>query len=527
MGCPHRKPLSVYNSSGKTFDNINQNAQRYRLDPPSIQPTSQPFSIEIPSRSSSPELQPPPRPPPLRNPSIPLPRKNQSHVQLHTPIYVALRSYHHPEDGYLSFEEGDEMELIEELNSNKLLVNHLRSGLSGIVLKGFVQLDVNTPLRLAINDRGITNRCIMQYNTPGGYLIRRSRHAARDFVLSIDQENKERNARQWHYLIRVEPLNNYFYFSDEREIDNIFFSSFHQLVADKRVQAVIPLTKILPYAIEFEEELWNIPFNELVIGEKIGEGEFGEVFRGQWHKKQAIRSVAVKKIRIHGITDTVTRETEAMKVLTNLYIVSFYGISSNQISNEIFLVTEFMENGDLKSWLQKLPKLPENSTILRFAKQVTYGMSYLEKRNYVHRDLACRNILVGPDANIVRIADFGLSTIVNDRDAERRQEAHSQKLPVRWSAPEILADRATYSIKSDVWSFGIVLIELWLKGGNPYDDKHPAYIAPAVMDGLVHEQPPDCPNNFYEFIIRRCLKFQPNDRPSFERLKQILEQWEF
>jgi serine/threonine protein kinase len=57
----------------------------------------------------------------------------------------------------------------------------------------------------------------------------------------------------------------------------------------------------------------------------------------------------VKKIQVHGIVDIVTREIEAMKTLTNIYIVSLYGISKNQISNEIFLVTEFMKNGDPQS----------------------------------------------------------------------------------------------------------------------------------------------------------------------------------
>ena len=507
MGCLWSKLTSVPIPAHIVFDDPARISQPHESDSSSLNQES---------------IHPPPRPPPLRQRSIPIPTPNQSHVQLHTPIYVALRSN---QDNYLSFEEGDEMELIEELNSNELRMKHLRSGRSGIVLKTFVQLDMNTPLRLAVNDRGITNRCIMQYNISGAYLIRHTRHNSRDFVLSIDQESKERNARQWHYLIRIEPLKNQFYFSDEHELDNLFFSSFQKLVADERVRSVIPLTEILPYAIEFEEELWNIPFTELSIEDKIGEGEFGEVFRAQWHKARRIRPVAVKKIRIHGITDTVTREIEAMKTLANLYIVSFYGISSNQISNEIFLVTEFMENGDLKSWLKNLAKLPEYSTLLRFTRHIIYGMSYLEQRNYVHRDLACRNVLVGPSTNIIKIADFGLSTIVNDRDAERRQEAHSQKLPVRWSAPEVLGNKATYSIKSDVWSFGILLIEIWLKGGNPYDDKHPAYIASAVMSGFVHERPSDCPDHFYRLVIYRCLKFEPNDRPSFERLRQLLDQW--
>jgi len=75
-----------------------------------------------------------------------------------------------------------------------------------------------------------------------------------------------------------------------------------------------------------------------------------------------------------------------MKTLTNPYIVSLYSVSNNQNSNEILLVTEFMENGDLKSWLKKLSNLPDDTTLLRFARHVTYGMAYLGQYNYVHRD---------------------------------------------------------------------------------------------------------------------------------------------
>jgi serine/threonine protein kinase len=221
------------------------------------------------------------------------------------------------------------------------------------------------------------------------------------------------------------------------------------------------------------------------------------------------------------------QQIETMKTLTNLYIVSLYGVSNNQNSQELFLITEFMENGDLTSWLRKLSELPDYSILLRFTRHIAYGMAYLEQWDYVHRNLACRNILVGPNANVVKIADFGLSALVNARDVKRREEAHSQKLVIHWSAPEVLKNKAHYSTKSDVWSFGILLIELWLKGDNPYDRKRSEYIARTVMNGFVHERPLDCPDDFYQLVICQCLKFKPNDRPSFDRLTHLLDQWTF
>jgi fyn-related kinase len=344
-------------------------------------------------------------------------------------------------------------------------------------------------------------------------------------VISISQYNEKHNTFDWHYLICINSSNNCFYFSQEVRLKNIFFSSFQQLIADDRVRAVIPLTEILPYSIEFEEDVWKIPFDALNIQHQIGKGQFGEVSYASWQKGHTTISVAVKKLHIRGVTSIVQREIEAMKKLRNIYIVTLYGISQNPATDEILIVTELMEDGDLKSWLKQLPNLPEYFTLLRFAKDISCGMTYLEFRNYVHRDLACRNILLGPHESFVKISDFGLSTIANKNDTDQRQQAHSEKLPVRWLAPELLDNQAAYSIKSDVWSFGILLIELWLKGGDPYGEEHLTWIQSAVSNGFVHKKPKDCPDDFYESVICQCLKFESKARPSFSALRQLFEKW--
>ena len=95
----------------------------------------------------------------------------------------------------------------------------------------------------------------------------------------------------------------------------------------------------------------------------------------------------------------------------------------------------------------------------------------------------------------------------------------------RWLSPELLANPANYSIKSDVWAFGILLIELWLKGGDPYGEQHLLWIHSAVSTGHIHEKPVDCPDDFYTTVICPCLKFEPKERPSFATLKQLFEKW--
>ena len=517
MGCPFSRRSFRKTAPPVSYGGVKQEPPWFTTDigQPDLYRQEPDYLSPTPTLPRSVSLQP--------KPSVLIPPEAQSRVQLHTSIYVATQSYHKTDDTHISVEQGDEMELIEEVNSSELRVNHLRSGLTDIVPKAYLRLDANTPLRLAVNDRGIVQQCLLQYNVPGAYLIRRSAGSPNDFVMSISQYNEQHNTFDWHYLISTHSSDHTFYFSQEDQLKNLSFSSFQQLIANERVRTVIPFTKILPYSVEFEEDVWKIPFAALNIKQKIGEGQFGEVSRASWHKGRTSISVAVKKLHIRGVNSTVEREIEAMKKLRNIYIVTLYGISQNPATDELLIVTELMENGDLKSWLKRSTNLPDYSTLLRFCKDISSGMTYLEFRNYVHRDLACRNILLGPHESFVKIADFGLSIIVQTDDTDQRQQAHSEKLPVRWLAPELLDNQATYSIKSDVWSFGILLIELWLKGGDPYGKEHVTWIQSAVSGGYVHEKPTDCPEDFYQSVICQCLKFEPNERPSFSALRKLFE----
>ena len=123
----------------------------------------------------------------------------------------------------------------------------------------------------------------------------------------------------------------------------------------------------------------------------------------------------------------------------------------------------------------------------------------------------------------VKIRYFGLSVMVDKNDRNQHQQTLSEKLPTRWLAPELLDDQAAYSIKSDVWSFSILLIELWLKGGDPHSH---VWIQSAVSNGYVHKKPSDCPDDFYKAVICQCLKFKAIDRPRLSDLRRLLEKWQ-
>ena len=271
------------------------------------------------------------------------------------PIYLAVCSNYTTKDTYISFELGDEMELLEQMNSSELRINHLRSGRCGIVPKTSVQLDEATPLRLAVEDIGIIQRYLMQYSTPDAYFIRRSTTQPKALVMNISQFNGQYNTSHWNYLIRIHASNNFFYFSQKEQLKHLFFSSFQQIICNEHVRSIIPLTEILPYSVQFDEKIWRIPFSELKIEHSIGKGQFGEVYRAKWHQTRRIIPVAVKRLYIRGIKRVIQREIETMKKLINLYVVTLCGVSqnTNTNTNEIFIVTELMENGDLKSWLKQ------------------------------------------------------------------------------------------------------------------------------------------------------------------------------
>ena len=430
----------------------------------------------------------------------------------------------------LFYDEDDEFQLVKEANDEYFETIHLRTHTTCIIHRHRLRLDLDTPLRLGCDDRGVIQRCFLQHDVPGAYLIRRSKNESNAYVLSVSQVANWRNAEDWHYLIRVDAKTHRFYFTQGAGLAALSFASFHSLVRDPRVRQIIPLSTVIPHRIEFEEDLWHIPKRQLTFQYRIGKGEFGEVWRASWQNGSRSIPVAVKKLHLvtsdQPLVDSFIREIETLKVLRNSFIVALHGVAFDLQTNQTLLVTELMENGDLKRWLKASSDVPDERTIVSFASDICRAMSFVEKQGRVHRDLACRNILLSADSKTVKVADFGLSKLVNKDDFAPCEDLYLQKIPVRWTAPEVLQNPKDFSIASDVWSFGIVLIEIWLKGIDPYpDEKNFAAVEKLVQNGYVHRKPVKCSNLFYNRLILPCLAYEARLRPSFESLMDILRQW--
>ena len=145
------------------------------------------------------------------------------------------------------------------------------------------------------------------------------------------------------------------------------------------------------------------------------------------------------------------------------------------------------------------------------------GMAYLGEHSYIHRDLSARNVLVR-EGNVCKVADFGLARHIQGDTYNAPKRA---KFPIKWTAPEaILYNR--FSIKSDVWSFGVTMWEVVTKGRWPYPGMSNAETSEQVQRGYRMPKPDGCPDPLYEIILS-CWKDEPESRPTFEYLQSALQ----
>ncbi|ELW71971.1 Tyrosine-protein kinase Lyn [Tupaia chinensis] len=167
------------------------------------------------------------------------------------------------------------------------------------------------------------------------------------------------------------------------------------------------------------------------------------------------------------------------------------------------------------------PESPETKRTLTSAPGTVFliaeGMAYIERKNYIHRDLRAANVLVS-ESLMCKIADFGLARVIEDNEYTAREGA---KFPIKWTAPEAI-NFGCFTIKSDVWSFGILLYEIVTYGKIPYPGRTNAEVMTALSQGYRMPRMENCPDELYD-IMKMCWKEKAEERPTFDYLQSVLD----
>ncbi|XP_065286573.1 ephrin type-B receptor 2 isoform X6 [Dermacentor albipictus] len=269
---------------------------------------------------------------------------------------------------------------------------------------------------------------------------------------------------------------------------------------------------------EFTKEIDAL---HITIEAIIGGGEFGDVCRGKLKcPGRPEVTVAIKTLK-PGSSDKARMDflTEAsiMGQFDHPNVIFLQGVVTK--SNPIMIITEYMENGSLDTFLRANDGKFQTIQLVGMLRGIAAGMQYLAEMNYVHRDLAARNVLV--NANLVcKIADFGLSREIESA-TEGAYTTRGGKIPVRWTAPEAIAFRK-FTSASDVWSFGIVCWEVMSYGERPYWNWSNQEVIKSIERGYRLPAPMDCSEAVHQLMLD-CWQKDRSHRPQFSTIVKTLD----
>ncbi|XP_061602384.1 tyrosine-protein kinase Blk [Cololabis saira] len=441
-------------------------------------------------------------------------RSGNTYINKDEILYVAQHDFKATNDTDLPFKKGDALKVLQE-NGEWWLAKSLINGQEGFIPSNYVAradtLEVEKWFFKDLSRKETERLLLAPGNKPGTFLVRESETSKGSFSLSVRDHDPQQGDVVKHYKIRCLDKGGY-YISPSNTFPSLQeLVNYYSRTADGLCQRLHGPCKQKTPQQPWAQDEWEIPRETLKMVKKLGAGQFGEVWMGYYKNTQ---KVAVKTLKEGTMgPEAFLQEANLMKQLQHERLVRLHAVVTRE---PILIVTEFMVNGCLLDFLKsdEGKKLKINK-LIDMSAQITEGMAYIEKKNYIHRDLRAANILVNETLHC-KVADFGLARIIETEYTAQE----GAKFPIKWTAPEAI-NFGTFSIKSDVWSFGILLTEIITYGRIPY----PGMTNPEVVRCLDRmyrmPRPEGCPEELYD-IMMMCWKQKPEDRPTFEFLQNTL-----
>ncbi|XP_017671188.1 PREDICTED: Abelson tyrosine-protein kinase 2 isoform X3 [Lepidothrix coronata] len=430
-------------------------------------------------------------------------------------LFVALYDFVASGDNTLSITKGEKLRVLGYNQNGEWSEVRSKNG------QGWVPSNYITPVNSLEKHswyHGPVSRSAAEYLLSslinGSFLVRESESSPGQLSISLRYEG-----RVYHYRINTTSDGKVYVTAESRFSTLAELVHHHSTVADGLVTTLhYPAPKCnkpTVYGVSPIHDKWEMERTDITMKHKLGGGQYGEVYVGVWKKYNL--TVAVKTLKEDTMeVEEFLKEAAVMKEIKHPNLVQLLGVCT--LEPPFYIVTEYMPYGNLLDYLRDCNREEVSAVVLLYmATQISSAMEYLEKKNFIHRDLAARNCLVGEN-HVVKVADFGLSRLMTGDTYTAHAGA---KFPIKWTAPESLAYN-TFSIKSDVWAFGVLLWEIATYGMSPYPGIDLSQVYDLLEKGYRMEQPEGCPPKVYE-LMRACWKWNPPDRPSFAETHQAFE----
>uniref|UniRef100_A0A8C2DIC5 Tyrosine-protein kinase n=1 Tax=Cyprinus carpio TaxID=7962 RepID=A0A8C2DIC5_CYPCA len=337
----------------------------------------------------------------------------------------------------------------------------------------------------------------------GDFLVRESHGKPGEYVLSVFSDGQRR-----HFIIQ---------FADNQyRFEGTGFPTIPQLIEHHYTtkQVITKKSGVVLLNPVIKDKKWILNHEDVILGELLGKGNFGEVFRGTLRDKTLVAVKTCKEDLPQDLKIKFLSEARILKQYDHPNIVKLIGVCTQR--QPIYIVMELVPGGDFLSFLRKKKEDLKTKQLVKFALDAAAGMAYLELKNCIHRDLAARNCLVGEN-NVLKISDFGMS---RQEDNGIYSSSGLKQIPIKWTAPEAL-NYGRYSSESDVWSYGILLWETFSLGVCPYPGMTNQQAREQVEKGYRMSCPQKCPDEVYR-IMQRCWEYKPENRPKFVDIQKEL-----